>query len=191
MDELLRLSNVAVYNESYPYKDQVMALYKGLPDAWKHSAIGKEVNVLLFPPQVVELGSVLADGDLYDLQGDVHRLAEFKGKYILLDFWFDGCAPCRLSLPELRELHNLYGDRLVMVSVSIDAKAKWERASKQHGIVWWNLNDLQGRNGLYARYGVRGVPHYAIISPEGKVLEQWEGYQKGALKLQVEAQIDK
>ena len=46
----------------------------------------------------------MADGDLYDLDGNVRHLSEFKGKYILLDFWSQGCGPCLQSLPELEEV---------------------------------------------------------------------------------------
>ena len=170
------------YMEGYPYKEEAVSLFNSLPESWKQSAVGKDVRTALFPPEVAEAGKPLADGDLYDLQGGVHHLSDFKGKYILLDLWSRGCGPCLMALPEMRELHAQYKERLVMVSLSIDTKEGWEAASKQHEMSWWNLNDLQGMSGLYARYGVRGIPHYVMISPDGIVLEHWEGYSRGQLK---------
>ena len=42
-----------------------------------------------------------------------------------------------------------------------------------------NLNDLKQTAGLYAKYGVRGIPNYVLISPEGKIVKMWSGYGKG------------
>ena len=177
------------YMEGYPYKEEAVSLFNSLPESWKQSAVGKDVRTALFPPEVAEAGKPLADGDLYDLQGGVHHLSDFKGKYILLDLWSRGCGPCLMALPEMRELHAQYKERLVMVSLSIDTKEGWEAASKQHEMSWWNLNDLQGMSGLYARYGVRGIPHYVMISPEGIVLEHWEGYGEGLLEEKVKGYL--
>ena len=126
----------------------------------------------LFPPQVVEVGDEMADADLYDLEGNVHRLADFKGKYIMLDFWSRGCGPCLMALPEMKEVAEMYKDRLTVVSLSIDTKKGWEAASKTHEMTWQNLSDLKGSNGLYAKYGVRGIPNYVLISPEGRIVEK-------------------
>ena len=185
MWQLNLLSYRASSVEDYPYKNEVIALYNALPDAQKASYMGKEIHVQLFSPKVVKVGDAMADGDLYDLQGGVHHLADFKGKYILLDFWSRGCSACLMALPEMREMAELYKDRLTMVSISVDNKTGWEAASKRHGIAWWNLNELKGQTGLYARYGVRGIPHYILISPEGIVLEHWAGYGKGLLRMKL------
>ena len=54
---------------------------------------------------------------------------------------------------------------------------------------WLNLNDFQGNGGLFALCGVSGVPHYVMISPDGIVLEHWEGYSKGALQEKVKGYL--
>ena len=189
MNSLRLLTMGVVYMEGYPYREEVVELFNTLPENWKQSVTGIEIRAALFPPEVAEPGKPLADGDLYDLQGGVHHLSDFKGKYILLDFWSRGCGPCLMALPEMRELHAQYKERLVMVSLSIDTKEGWGKASQRHEMTWWNLNDLQGMSGLYARYGVRGIPHYVMISPDGIVLEHWEGYSEGLLKEKVKGYL--
>lgn len=52
----------------------------------------------------------------------------------------------------MKEISRLYEGRLVLVSLSIDDKTNWEIASRHHDICWWNLNDLKGNHGLYAKY---------------------------------------
>lgn len=84
--------------------------------------------------------------------------------------------------PQVVEVGEMYKDRLTIVSLSIDTKKGWEAASKAHEMTWQNLSDLKGSNGLYAKYGVRGIPNYVLISPEGRIVEKWFGYGKQSLK---------
>ena len=186
MEKLKSLALAVKLYEGYPHREAVVALYEALPEAAKQSEEGQDIRSRLFPPVVVKEGEEMADADLYDLQGKRYRLADFKGKYILLDFWSTGCGPCLLAMPELKEVAALYEGRLAVVSLSIDNRSNWEKASQQHDISWYNLSDLQQQRGLHARYGVRAIPHYVLISPEGRVLKCWTGYRKGSLKQQME-----
>ena len=189
MDELYRMGMSVKFSKDCPYKEDVQQLYNRLDAAQKETFEGKSVYLALNPPTVVKVGEEAADADMYDLEGKVHRLAEFRGKYILLDFWSRGCGPCIMSQPELKEISEMYKDSLEVVSLSIENRKGWEEASKAHAMTWNNWNDLEETNGLYARYGVRDIPHFVLISPEGKVVDSWSGYGKGLLKLKVEGML--
>lgn len=190
MEKLGRLSMSAKYNPKFSYKEETIALYNRLSDEQKSSIQGQEITVNLFPPTVVKEGDDMADTDLFDLNGKLHRLADFKGKYILLDFWSSGCGPCIMALPEMKEIQEQYKDRLTIVSLSSDTKSRWTTASAQHEMTWQNLSDLKQSAGLYAKYGVNGIPNYVLISPEGKIMKMWSGYGKGSLKLKMRRYLD-
>ena len=189
MDELYRMGMSVKFRKGYPYKEDVQQLYNRLDAAQKETSEGKSVYLALNPPTVVKAGEEAVDADMYDLEGKVHHLAEFRGKYVLLDFWSRGCGPCMMSQPELKEISERYKDSLEVVSLSIENRKGWEEASKAHAMTWNNWNDLEETNGLYARYGVRGIPHFVLISPEGKVVDSWSGYGKGLLKLKVKGML--
>lgn len=189
MDELYRMGMSVKFRKDCPYKEDVQQLYDRLDATQKETSEGKSVYLALNPPTVVKAGEEAADADMYDLEGKVHRLAEFRGKYVLLDFWSRGCGPCIMSQPELKEISERYKDSLEVVSLSIENRKGWEEASKSHAMTWNNWNDLEETNGLYARYGVIGIPHFVLISPEGKVIDSWSGYGKGLLKLKVEGML--
>lgn len=189
MDELYRMGMSVKFRKDYPYKKEVQQLYNRLDARQKETSEVKSVYLALNPPTIVKVGEEAADADMYDLEGKVHRLAEFRGKYILLDFWSRGCGPCIMSQPELKEVSEMYRDSLEVVSLSIENRKGWEEASKSHVMTWNNWNDLEESNGLYARYGVRGIPHFVLISPEGKVVDSWSGYGKGLLKLKVKGML--
>mgnify|MGYP003057865721 CR=1 FL=1 len=74
-----------------------------MSEADKATEAGQIITGYMNLPETVNVGDEMADGDLYDLDGNVRHLSEFKGKYILLDFWSQGCGPCLQSLPELEE----------------------------------------------------------------------------------------
>ena len=189
MDELYRMGMSVKFSKDCPYKEDVQQLYNRLDAAQKETFEGKSVYLALNPPTVVKAGEEAVDADMYDLEGKVHHLAEFRGKYVLLDFWSRGCGPCMMSQPELKEISEMYKDSLEVVSLSIENRKGWEEASKAHAMTWNNWNDLEETNGLYARYGVRGIPHFVLISPEGKVVDSWSGYGKWLLKLKVKGML--
>ena len=183
MDKFHQLCNVLTYDKGFPYKAELVNLYKGLSKEQKQTDKGQEIKTFLFPPQTVQIGDIAPDANFYDLQGETHHLSEFSGKYILLDFWSSGCGPCILSIPEMTEVYSQYKDRIEIVSLSLDTKRRWTEAStKEHQIIWSNWNELKGMSGLYAKYGIKGIPFYVLISPQGKVLSMTMGYKKGMFK---------
>lgn len=190
MDRLHRLSMSVKYNLNFSYKDETLALYNRMNEAQKASIKGQEITVNLFPPVVVKEGDEMADTELYDLDGKIHHLTDFKGKYILLDFWSSGCGPCIMALPEMKEIQEQYKERLTVISLSSDTKSRWKAASAKHEMTWQNLSDLKQSAGLYAKYGVNGIPNYVLISPEGKIMKMWSGYGKGSLKLKMRRYLD-
>ena len=186
------LNGNAIFAKSYDNEkgmNAVRELYDRLPDKWKNTMTGSEIGITVYPPKEIAKGETAADGDLFDIDGGVHHLADFKGKYILLDFWSIGCGPCLQAIPEMKEVAEAYKDSLVIVSLSLDTKEIWKQESPKHGMTWYNLNDLKGRSGMAAKYGVWGIPHYVLVSPQGTMTTQWSGYSKGNLKENVKKRL--
>ena len=150
MDRLYKLSMSVKYNPNFSYKDETLALYNRMNEAQKTSITGQEIAVNLFPPTVVKEGDKMADTELFDLDGKIHHLTDFNGKYILLDFWSSGCGPCIMALPEMKEIQEQYKERLTIISLSSDTKSRWKAASAKHEMTWQNLSDLKQTAGLYA-----------------------------------------
>ena len=186
------LNGNAIFAKSYDKEkgmNAVRELYDRLPDKWKNTMTGSEIGITVYPPKEIAKGETAADGDLFDIDGGVHHLADFKGKYILLDFWSIGCGPCLQAIPEMKEVAEAYKDSLVIVSLSLDTKEIWKQESPKHGMTWYNLNDLKGRSGIAAKYGVWGIPNYVLVSPQGTMTTQWIGYSKGNLKENVKKHL--
>ena len=151
---------------------------------------GRRIMNKLFP-QAVPIGEQIPDLELKDTSGNSHRLQELGGKYLLLDFWSNGCGPCIKSFPELKEISEQMKDRIEVVSISIDTEATWKKASAKHCITWHNWNDLQKENGIFARFGVKAYPPYVLVSPDGRLIGKQVGYSKGILFKFVKETIEK
>ncbi len=174
------------YNNKYPDIERLKQIFDNLPEEYKNTETGKLTALNLYPPKVVQDGENLADADLYDLEGKLHHLADYKGKYLLLDFWSSGCGPCLSAIPEMREIAEIYKEKLHIIGICSDSKEQWEKISKEKNITWVNLNDFMNENGIFMSYGITGIPHYVMITPEGKKLTSWTGYGTGSLKSKME-----
>jgi thiol-disulfide isomerase/thioredoxin len=61
--------------------------------------------------------------DLQDLKGGHHKLEDYKGKVVLLNFWATWCVPCAAEMPLLGEMQQRYKDKVIIIAASIDDPA--------------------------------------------------------------------
>ena len=163
------------------HKQEFIDMINAIPEDMKQDPKAMELHAFLFPPKQAKIGDDYPDADFYDLQGNLHHISEFKGKYILLDFWSRGCGGCIVAFPKMKEMYEEMGDQLVMISISLDAEKHWRRASNQHEIIWNNWNEMKGRAGLYTNYRINAIPYYVLINPAGKIQEIIRGFNKNYL----------
>jgi thiol-disulfide isomerase/thioredoxin len=111
--------------------------------------------------------------------GEEVNLDTLKGKVVLLDFWGTWCAPCRASLPLLKDLASRVDPAKVAI-ISIDegdSNENWERFVQKNGMNWFQVYD--GDRSLYRAFGVDGYPRYFVLSKDGIILEQFKGWNQG------------
>ncbi len=179
-------ANALASDASYPEKNQALLqnLYNRLTDEQKQSRKGQVIYAYVYPVATIKEDDPMAKGRFFDPQGAEHEITDFanKGKHILLDFWGVGCAPCIAAFPEMKEIYKAHKDKLTIISVSTDTHDIWQDGLKKHQLPWVNLNDFLLLEGYALHYGVRGIPFYVLISPDGIVQKTWSGYSKGSLK---------
>ena len=129
---------------------------------------GKAVRDWVYPYPKAELGKPCIDGDMFDKNGKKYRFADFRGKYVLLDFWANYCGACIRAFPQIKKMQEKYADRLVVVSLSVDKVAVWKTSPHQKSITWYSLNDGGGFDGgIAGSYDLMGLPTYILIAPDG------------------------
>lgn len=85
-------------------KALVVSVYSKLTDEQRQSRLGEEITSLLSISSTVQEGDKIADVELKDIKGNIHHLSDYKGKYIILDFWSRYCGPCLDAFPLLKEI---------------------------------------------------------------------------------------
>ena len=182
IDKLLLYASMMKYETVMPYKEEVKSLYARMPETEKQTDAGQEITAYIYPPSVAGIGDMMVDGELYDVNDSLRHISEFVGRFILLDFWSSGCGPCVESIPEMEKVIDTYKDRMTVISISEDPKARWKEYVKTKGMGGNQWNELRrGRTGLAVSYQVKGIPHYVLIAPSGKIQDMWSGYGSGSL----------
>ncbi|MFB6454127.1 redoxin domain-containing protein [Chitinophaga sp. Hz27] len=110
---------------------------------------------------------------LNDTNGKAVSLDDYKGKYVLVDFWASWCKPCREAVPALTATYNKFKDKgFTILSVSLDdKKEKWMQAVAEEKMPWVQVSDLIGGESPVAkRYGVMAIPAAFLVDPSGKII---------------------
>ena len=145
-------------------------------------SVASDVNDNVAPGTVAPL-----DFTLKDMNGIDVRLASFKGKVILINFWATWCGPCRIEIPYLIELQEEYGDDLVVLGVSIDDTAEQLMPYATEMCVNYPLLVGNGRQDFQDAYGpFWGIPVTVFVARDGLIHKKHSGI---ASKAQFEHEI--
>ena len=113
---------------------------------------------------------------LKDMNGVDVKLASFKGKIILVNFWATWCPPCKVEIPDLIELQKKYGEDLVILGVSIDDKPDQLKPFADEYDVNYPLLVGEGREDVQDAFGpMWALPSTAIIGRDGKIAQKHTG----------------
>jgi len=124
---------------------------------------------------------------LKDMNGVDVKLATFKGKVILLNFWATWCGPCKAEIPSLVELQEQYGDDLVVLGFSVDDPVEKMRPYAEEYKINYPLLVGNGREDVQEAFGpLYGIPVSVIIDREGRIAKKHSGI---ASKSQFEREI--
>jgi peroxiredoxin len=154
---------------------KIEPLFKGLSAKVRNTKAGTDVAKLLYDIGATSIGAMAPDFTQSDVNDKPVKLSDFRGKYVLLDFWASWCGPCRAENPNVMKAFNKYKEKnLTVLGVSLDQpgkKAAWLAAIKADGLPWTQVSDLQFWNNAAAKqYNIRAIPQNFLIDPTGKIV---------------------
>ena len=85
----------------------------------------------LYAQSLLKVGTQAPNFELPTPEGKKVQLSDFKGKYVLIDFWASWCAPCRMLSPVIEQLHNEFEGKAVVAKVDVDNN---QQVSLEYGI---------------------------------------------------------
>lgn len=131
-------------------------------------------------PPLLAIGTEAPDFALPTMSGDTVLLHALRGRVVLLDFWYQGCYPCRLAIPGLQHLHDSCGTKDVII-LGLNA---YDKADDKNLLKFLESRKvtypiLIGAEKTAAAYQVRGYPTVYIIGRDGRVAWTQVGYGEG------------
>ena len=119
-------------------------------------------------------GAVAPAIEATSLDGEPLTLDDFKGKYVLLDFWATWCVPCIAEIPQLQGVHDAFGadERFAILSLSVDEEIGEPKKFQETRKLPWSQAFLGGgiHGPIPGTFGVRAIPAFVLVGPDGKVV---------------------
>lgn len=113
---------------------------------------------------------------LKDINGKNVSLSDFKGQWVILDFWGSWCPWCIKGFPELKETYEAYKGKVTIIGIDCnESEADWKAGVAKYELPWVNVYNPSSSE-LPAIYGVKGYPTKFIIDPDGLIRNMTVGH---------------
>lgn len=127
-----------------------------------NNATAKDVSLL-------EVGDKAPDFELVDLEGNDHKLSDYEGQGVFLNFWGTWCKPCAKEMPAMDRQYDAFKDQGVQVLAVNIAQSEFEVNSfaKQYGLSFPVVIDKT--KSVLTAYNIRPLPTTVLVNPDGKI----------------------
>ena len=119
--------------------------------------------------EVLGIGDQAPDFTLVDLNGEEHRLSDYKGQGVFLNFWGTWCKPCAKEMPAMDRQYEIYKEQGVQILAVNIAQSDFEveRFASQYGLNFPIVIDKT--KSVMEAYNIKPLPTTLLINPDGEI----------------------
>ena len=135
-------------------------------------------------PIAMAVGSQIPDFAFVDFVGNRRQLADFRGRYLMLDFWGSWCPPCRAEIPYVKEAYTRFAPRgFDVLGMDSERSASVEQVRdylRKNGVTWTFATPDSVRTLINDRFNIQAFPTVILLGPDGRVIESRSAALRGA-----------
>lgn len=163
-------STLLIYKDDRNEIQKLLTIFDTVfPKRFTEKPEGQRLRELLAGRLFVKGNTIAPHFEAKDIHGNIVKLKDLKGKYVLLDFWATWCPPCMKQIPFLRQLRKEYSsEKLAMISISADVDSiSFNSVIKKNEMNWTHIFDSEV---LPKIYGIKAYPTLILINTEGLII---------------------
>lgn len=152
------------------------SLYQLFSPALQASVYLRNIKDKIKALTTLKVGKSIPSFGAINIDGKYVRSDDWRGKWVVLDFWGSWCQPCIQGLPKMKDYYNRYRNLVEFVGIACnDIDADWRAAVQKNQLPWLQLFSDKNKNNLAIRFNVEAYPTKIILDAEGRLVGVFSG----------------